>query len=168
MRGADAVNDKFEVGFNQHFEPRWHRAEIAGRLLLTPVARAMLGLLGRGSYGRNRHASADGVLAVDLEPIARHGTATTNTADLHVPPDGDEVRLLVSQSMVEPLGLQHATPLPARAVVTDKGSWLYWPVPPGQSEVLIQLVLKPGAVGPVPGRLSDGTRARDGSVLVLP
>jgi hypothetical protein len=32
MRGAETVNDEFEVGFNQSFESRWYRAEQAGRM----------------------------------------------------------------------------------------------------------------------------------------
>ena len=50
MRGADAVNDELEVGFDERFEHRWVWAERAGRVVMVLfVGAALFGLLGHGA-----------------------------------------------------------------------------------------------------------------------
>jgi hypothetical protein len=170
MRGADAVNGEFEVGFDQAFELRWYFAELAGRaVMFIVVGAAAFGLLGRGPFSHASQRSTGGTMIIDYEPIARHGTSTSIT--VHVQPDRDTpypFRLLVNQQMIEPMGYQRTVPLPSQSILGDAGVWLSFEREARQHDVLIRFEVVPDAVGLVPMHLSDGTDQVDWSMLVVP
>jgi hypothetical protein len=170
MRGADPVNDEFEVGFDQAFETAWYRLELVGRVVMIAfVACAFLGFLGRGPYSHARKTSAAGGISVDYEPISRHGTSTTITDHLNRPTDlTHPVRLLLDQHMIEPMGYGHATPIPDHTSTSDAGVWLTFDELGGQHDALVRLDLMPVAVGPVPMEITDGTDTVKWSMLVVP
>lgn len=152
LRGADAINDEFEVGFNAAFESRWRRAELIGRwVMVLLVAAALAGLLGRGPLSHRTSRTPDGRFAVDFEPVARFGTATQVT--FHVAA-GDHatpglVRVFLSSGIVEPMGLQTTLPRPSGTEARDGGMVYDFRVP-SEGEALIRLVLKPAAMGLIP------------------
>jgi hypothetical protein len=170
MRGADTVNGEFEVGFNQTFESRWYFAELAGRaVMILVVGAAALGFLGRGPFSHASRRSSSGTMAIDYEPIARHGTSTSIT--VHVQQARNTpypIRLLVNQQMIELMGYQHAVPLPDRSMLSDTGVWLSFEEEAGQHDVLVRLEISPNAVGLVPMHLSDGSDRIDWPMLVVP
>jgi hypothetical protein len=170
MRGAEPVNDEFEVGFNQTFESHWYRAEQAGRVVMVAFTlAAALGLLGRGPFSHSSSRSASGALAVDYEPITRHGVATTITVHVKRPRDkGHPLELRVNQQIIEPMGYQHSIPLANGSSLSEDGIRLTFNEPAYQSDVSIRLELMPSAVGFVPLHVSDGTDSIDWSVLVVP
>lgn len=168
MRGADTVNEEFEVGFNQRFESRWYRAEIAGRFVMAGfVVLAFLGLLGRGPYSHAHKEASSGRLAVDYEPVARHSTSTVITVHLKEAIEGRPVRLLVDQHMIEPLGFQRATPIPDHTSISDEGAWLTFDRLDGRN-TLVRLNLTPNALGLVPMEITDGTDTVSWTMFVVP
>jgi hypothetical protein len=167
MRGADTVNDEFEVGFNQTFESRWYRAEQVGRVFMVIVVIcALLGLLGRGPYSHQTRTAPGGMLSVDFEPISRRATATMIT--VHVKHPSETFRLLVDQGMIEPIGYQHTMPRPDDVTLSKDGNWLTFDTEPGQQEVLVRLNVSPTFVGFVPMHISDGTESIDWTIFVVP
>jgi hypothetical protein len=170
MRGADTVNDEFEVGFNQTFEASWYRLELVGRVIMVVfVSCALLGLLGRGPFSHASKTSASGRMSVDYEPIARHGTSTMITVHMKVLTDAARsFRLLLDQHMIEPMGYQHATPVPDHTSVSDAGIWLTFEEPPGQHNALVRFDVAPNAVGWIPMQITDGTDTVSWTMLVLP
>lgn len=170
MRGADPVNEEFEVGFNQTFEKSWHRLELAGRVVMIGfVTCAFLGLMGRGPFSHSSKASPSGGISVDYEPIARHGTSTMITVHLKRPTDTEHpVRLLLDQHMVEPMGLQHSIPVPDQSSVSDAGVWLTFAELAGQHDALVRFDVSPTAVGMIPMEVTDGTDTVKWSMLVVP
>jgi hypothetical protein len=167
MRGADTVNDEFEVGFNQTFESRWYRAEQIGRVvMLAVVACALFGLLGRGPYSHDSKTSTGGSMEIDYEPIARHSTASMIT--VHIKHPEGPIRLLVDQHIIEPMGYQHATPRPNFASIARDGDWLTFDPEPGERDVLIRLNLSPTFVGVVPLLLRNGADSVNWSMFVMP
>ncbi len=170
MRGADTVNDEFEVGFNQTFESHWYRAEQVGRVIMVLfVLAAGLGLMGRGPFSHASVQSTGGALAVDYEPVARHGTTTTISVHIRKPQDaGHTIELRVNQQIIEPMGFQRAIPLANSSSVSDGGMRLTFNEPANQSDVLVRFEVMPNAVGFIPLRVSDGTDSINWSVLVVP
>lgn len=151
MRGADPVNGEFEVGYHARFERGWHRAELAGRVVMVMfVGVAMSGLLGRGPFSHATDISADGGLAVDFEPVARFATPTQIT--LHVRNESDaprEVAVFLQSHLVEPMGYSRAVPEPAGAEVSRAGMTLRFVVAPHQTDARIRLEAQPSGLGPV-------------------
>ncbi|WP_428486186.1 hypothetical protein [Rhodopila sp.] len=170
MRGAEPVNNEFEVGFNQTFEVGWYRVELAGRVIMIIfVTCALLGLLGRGPYSHASKSSPSREISVDYEPIARHGTSTMVTVHLKTPSDAAHpVRLLVDQHMIEPMGYQHATPLPEHASIGDAGVWLTFNERADQHDALVRFDLSPTALGFIPMQVSDGSNTVKWTMLVVP
>ncbi len=158
MRGAEPVNDELEVGFNADFELRWHRAEMAGRvLMLLFVLAAVAGLLGNGPLDHQTRYASPGALHVDYEPTVRYGTGTQITFHIGSEHAGADItHLFLSSSFVEPFGLQQISPQPLRSQATHAGMVLSFPLPPGASDVLVRVMAKPGAVGPVSLLARDG------------
>ncbi|HEX2941966.1 MAG TPA: YetF domain-containing protein [Rhodopila sp.] len=143
MGGVDTVNDEFEVGFDQWFETKWHRAELVGHFVMVAFAMsAALGLLGRGPYSRRTAESADGAQRINYEPIARQGISSTVT--VHVKNEietNQPTRLLLSQRVIEPMGFQHAI-RPANGVtVSDAGIRLNFQEQPHQKDALVRLIM---------------------------
>lgn len=170
MIGASRVNDEFDVGYNEKFEDRWHRAEIVGRIVMVIfVGCAGLGLLGRGPFSHETAKSADGRLRVDYEPIARHSTATTLT--LHVRNTADSlepVKVHLDQHIIEPMGFQHATPRADATAFDDAGVRLDFMERPDQRNGLIRVALTPNVVGPVRMGVQVGDEHVSWRMLVVP
>ena len=170
MSSVETVNDEFEVGFNQNFESHWYRAEQVGRVMMILFTlAAALGFLGRGPFSHESAQSSDGTLAVDYEPVARHGTTTTITVHLKKPQDvARPIELRVNQQIIEPMGYQRAIPLANSSSVTDNGMRLTFDEAANQSDVLIRFEVMPNAIGFVPLHVSDGSDTVNISVLVVP
>jgi hypothetical protein len=170
MRGATPVNDEFEVGFDQDFENRWYIAELCGRVVMIVfVICGLAGLLGRGPFSHARAYAPGGGMYVDYEPVARHGTSTTVT--VHVrndTPDPRPVTITIGQHMIEPMGFQHAIPLPDASAIQDGGIRQTFMLQPHDHDALIRFELSPNAIGPVHLIASDGDSRVDWSVFVAP
>ena len=119
-RGASAVNDELEVGFDAKFEASWNRLERLGRwIMLLVVVTGLAGLLGAGPLDhRSLHA---GGVSIDDQPIARFGTSTQIT--LHLPPDptGRGTTVRFSSTFFEPLGVRGMVPRSASEAAVDGG-----------------------------------------------
>lgn len=149
LRGADAVNDELEVGYNEKFELRWHATQLVGLICMVVFLSACAaGLFGRGVFSHRSRASADGSLRVDFEPIARESTGTqltfhvSNMADKPIP-----VVIYVSSHAAEPLGLDHTLPLPQSAVVSDRGIRFRFMIGAHQADSKIRFATMPTAFG---------------------
>ncbi len=156
LRGADPVNDELEVGFNSRFEERWHRYELAGRVVLgVVVAAGLAGLLGSGPFSHRRTVSkTGGIAAVDFEPIARFGTPTQVTVHIRpgmggAAPQGRRVDLRLSSAFVEPFGLSgsHPAALQERAAGGDVVMTLV--TQDDGQDALVRVTGKPSQVGPI-------------------
>lgn len=170
MRGADTVNDEFEVGYNQRFESGWYKAEIAGRFIMVGfVTIALLGFLGRGPFSHESVSSRLKTFTVDYEPVARHGTASMITVHLKQPrAEPFSIRLLLDQHLLEPMGLQREMPTPDHSSVSDKGVWMTFTEEAGQKDALVRFNVSPEALGPVPLQISDGTDSASWTMFVVP
>jgi hypothetical protein len=162
MRGADPVNDELEVGYDEPFELRWFALERAGHLLmLVFVGAALAGLMGHGPFSHRSLAASDGSLRVDYEPVARFGTPTQITLHLSSPPDPagarPEAAVHIGTPAVEPLGLQQVIPQPLRTIVEADGMTMIFPVPPGQTDLLVRLQARPTATGPIAVTAHEGS-----------
>jgi hypothetical protein len=151
MRGASPVNDEFEVGYNAEFEQSWFRFMQVGRVFMVLfVLAALAGLLGRGPFSHHTLRAPGGSLSVDLEPVARYGTPTQITVHLRPAPGDSKVRLAISSSLIEPLGLRQIIPRPLPQEASLGGMILTVSVVPGESEHLVRFQEQPAVVGPVP------------------
>jgi hypothetical protein len=175
----DAIDDELEVGFDQTFERKWRRLELASHAIMALfVLAALLGLFGRGPLSHRTHMSANGRLSLDYEPLVRWGTSTQVTVHLSTPdvrPAADEgafqkIWVSVNNAVVEPLGLQQVIPQPDATKAIDGGTMYEFAVPPGQDDALVRFVLKPSAVGLVHADVGDdsGANSLSWSQLVLP
>lgn len=166
----DTVDDELEIGFDQRFEKRWRRLEVAshGIMLLFALA-ALVGLFGKGPLSHRTHQTADGRLAVDFEPLARWGTSTQVTVHLSGPPSDSNsgaatpARLFVDNALVEPLGLQQVIPQPMSTKALRGGAVYEFDIPPGQGSAAVRFILKPATVGLVTGEVRQG--GPDGEAL---
>jgi hypothetical protein len=155
-RGADPVNDELEVGFSSDFETRWHRYELAGRVVLGAVVLAGLaGLLGSGPLSHHRMRLPTGSLAaVDFEPIARFGTPTQIT--FHIRPEagvpaqeGHSLDLRLSSIFVEPFGLQGIHPAGREERAAGGDLVVTVLTANGASDPLVRVTGKPSQIGPI-------------------
>ncbi len=160
VRGADPLEDGFEVGYDEAFETSWYRVAIAGRfVMLGFVLICLAGLLGRGPFSHATAATGDGALRVDYEPVARNGTPTLLT--LHVGNPGPLPRVLsvrLTTRLAEPMGLERSLPRPVSEEAGGATMTLRYTVAPEQPDALVRLALQPTGLGPVPlaARLEDG------------
>src|SRR3569833_3388571 len=146
----DAIDDELEVGFDQTFERKWRRLELASHAIMALfVLAALLGLFGRGPLSHRTQMSANGRLSLDYEPLVRWGTSTQVTVHLSTPDvrpatgEGafQKIWVSVNNAVVEPLGLQLLIPqlYATNAIV---GCTMYeFSVPPGQDDALVRCVL---------------------------
>ena len=149
LRGADRVNDELEVGFDERFEKRFHRLELAGRTFLVLfVLFALSGLLGRGPFSHETRA-AEGRAAVDYEPVARYDTPTQVTLHLRPAPGQQAMRVVIATSFVEPMGLQTVQPLPVSSATDKDGIAMVFALQPADGDSLVRLHLKPTVVGSI-------------------
>lgn len=148
------MNGELEVGFDARFEAAWGRLERVGRwAMLAFVAAGLAGALGAGPLDhRSRHAP--GGVAIDVEPIARFGTATQIT--LHLPPDpgGRGVKVRLSSTFFEPLGVRGMVPRPIRETAVDGGTEEVFRV--GSPDGLVRLDGKPSRIGTIPLEVTVG------------
>jgi hypothetical protein len=156
LRGADPVNDELEVGFNSSFEARWHRYELAGRLVLAVVVGAGLaGFLGSGPFSHQRDRPKSGsISAIDYEPIARFGTPTQITFHIKpgtgaAVPQGHSVELTLSTSFIEPFGLQETQPAALQASASRGAVELTMLTHDTGQDALVRVTGKPSQVGPI-------------------
>jgi hypothetical protein len=171
MAQARLVNDEFEIGFSPTFENRWHKAELAGRVvMILVVAAALLGFAGEGPFSHRTIEAPGHAFAVDFEPVARHSTATQVTFHLHPPPGAATVHLFLDSHFVEPMGILRSDPRAMGSQTSGSGLLLTYAVPPGSNgDQLVRLVAQPNQVGPI--RLSasvDGGPRLDWTQVILP
>ncbi len=166
-RGATAVNDELEVGFDARFEAAWNRLERIGRwAMLAIVLAGLAGLLGAGPLD-HRRVQVGGDVFVDYQPIARFGTATQIT--LHLPPDptGHGTTVRFSSTFFEPLGVRGMLPRAASETAVDGGTEAVFLG--GGSDALVRLDGKPSRIGVIPLVVTIGDAvAVHLSVFVLP
>ena len=151
LRGASAVDDEVEVGFDADFEVRWARAEtISHGVMVLVVLVALTGLLGHGPLSHETIWAPDGRVAVDFEPLARFGTSTQVTLHLSSQPGIlDRVPVVLSSSVVEPMGLQQIIPTPVISRAAGRELAYSFDISPGKDSGLVRFVFKPGVVGPI-------------------
>lgn len=150
MQGADRVNDELEVGFDARFERRWLWAQRVGTVVMIAfVGSALAGLMGRGPYSHDSLAPADAGMAVDFEPVARAQTPTQITFHIRNLSDASEMRLFVSTTVVEPMGLTRVIPQPLASSPVQGGLELTFPVQAGERDGHVRLVVQPSGVGPI-------------------
>ena len=148
MRGADPVNDEFEVGFDQSFEQGWRRAEQVGRIVMIVfVAAGLAGLFGRGPYSHRTEKTAESGLAVDFEPVARSQTSTQVTLHIANPTEAPAREVFVGSNIVEPMGLERIIPAPIAIKSVDGGMKVLLPIQPGTKDAEIRFVLQPVSLG---------------------
>jgi hypothetical protein len=169
-----AVDDELEIGFDQTFERKWRRLELASQVVMGLfVLAALVGLFGRGPLSHRTHATADGRLALDFEPLARWGTATQITVHLSgqgqttSPAEGavEPARLFVNNAIIEPLGLQQVIPQPDATKAAGGGAVYEFAIPPNRDSALVRFILKPSQIGLVNAEVREG--GPDGVALSL-
>ncbi len=121
-RGADPVNDELEVGFSSDFETRWHRYELAGRVVLGAVVLA--GLAGQITFHIRPEA---GVPAQE----------------------GHSLDLRLSSIFVEPFGLQGIHPAGREERAAGGDLVVTVLTANGASDPLVRVTGKPSQIGPI-------------------
>ena len=148
MQGATRVNGELEVGFDDRFERRWYRAELAGRtLILVFVLCATAGLLGRGPFSHQRVEHPAAGMAVDFEPVARAQTPTQVTFHLAAGNAPGGTTIFIDTKLIEPMGLQRVQPQPLEQQAVDGGLLLRFGLPPGVTDGMVRLMLQPSQWG---------------------
>ncbi len=142
------MNDEFEVGFDEPFERRWYRLELAGRtLILVFVLCGLAGLLGRGPFSHRRVEVPAAGMSVDFEPVARAQTPTQVTFHLAGSPGSGETSIFIDTKLIEPMGLQRVQPEPVHQQAVDGGIMLQFALPPGAGDAMVRLILQPSQWG---------------------
>ena len=121
------------------------------------VGSALAGLMGRGPYSHDTVAPPGAGMAVDFEPVARAQTPTQITFHIRNETDATEMRLFVSTTVVEPMGLERVIPQPLSSSPVQGGLQLTFLVPPGARDAHVRLVVQPSGIGPITldARLED-------------
>ncbi len=147
MRGADLVNGELEVGFDETFERRWHRAEQFGRIgMVLFVVAGLAGLFGVGPYSHRTNKASDSSLSVDFEPIARSQNGTQVTFHFDNLTEAATQTLFVGTRVVEPMGLQQIQPQPVSTEALKDGLLLTFGVPSGTRGAVVRLMLQPSGI----------------------
>ena len=172
-RGADAVNDELEVGYDEAFEKKWRRIELSSHgLMLLIVLAALAGLFGQGPLSHRTHQTPDGRLAVDFEPLARFGTTTQVTLHLSSSDPADSapnpVRVFVSSALIEPLGLQQVIPEPVSTEPAGGGVIYTFNILSGKDSGLVRFQLMPSTIGPIRVDAHQGDESLSWTQVVLP
>ena len=148
MQGAEKINGEFEVGFDEHFEQSWVKAEWVGHMVMFAfVAAGLAGVFGRGPLSHRTEKSAGSALAVDFEPIARSQAPTQVTLHIDNPTDSPEMDLFIGSNSVEPMGLQRIQPQPVAMKAVQDGITLTLAVPPHTHGAEVRLNFEPSALG---------------------
>ena len=150
MQRAELVDDEFQVGFDSDFEQRWHKAELAGRIVMILVtAAALLGLLGQGPFSHRTVGAPGDALSVDFEPVARHSTPTQVTVHMHPPADAATVDLLLDSHFIEPMGMLRTSPRAIHEATDGGGLRLTFAVPAGAKDQMVRIVTQPNQIGEI-------------------
>jgi hypothetical protein len=163
------VDDAVSVGEDLHFQQRWWRFEnLAWWVLILVLAADALGVLGRGWLARAQRATADGALHVRYERVERAGTPSEMTLDFgRTAVQGDQIRLTVSETLVNELGAQRVIPQPESSAVGPDG--LTYLFPTTGTPATVSFALEPSFPG-----VHDVTLTASGEqpihfrILVLP
>lgn len=149
LRGAAAIDDELEVGFDQRFERRWHGSELAGQaIMVLVVAAGLAGLLGEGPFSHRRLHAPGTIAAVDFEPVARFETPTQIT--LHLPGAGrQDVVLRLSSTFVEPFGLSKIVPAPMVSTAAGHEVLVHVALDGTATEHYVRLAGSPTEAGPL-------------------
>jgi hypothetical protein len=150
MQGADRVNDELEVGFDARFERRWIWVQRVGTAVaIVFVGSVIAGLMGRGPYSHDSVSPPGAGMSVDFEPVARAQTPTQITFHIRNESGASELRLFVSTTVVEPMGLERVIPQPLASSPVQSGLEMTFPVAPGERDGHVRLVVQPSGVGPI-------------------
>jgi hypothetical protein len=158
----DTIDEELELGFDQSFENTWRKLELTTHaLLLLFVIAALGGAFGRGPLDHRSQANSDGTLSIDYEPVVRYGTTTQITVHVAGSEQGNSeiarpaARLFISNTLIEPLGLQQVIPQPNETTASSAGAIYRFEVPPNKAGALVRMVIKPSSVGPVQAKIGN-------------
>jgi len=163
------VADELAVGENLAFQRRWWTFErIIWPIFLLIVVFDLLGGLGHGWLAKAKATTAGGALTLDYERIERANTPSTMT--LHFSPaairDG-QIKVFVSDSVVQELGAQRIAPQPAVSAVGEHGINYTFAATVSPAEVQIQLQPSDPGIHRFRLRIPE-VAAIEARVLVLP
>ena len=141
------VDNAVAVGEDLKFQQRWWRFEHLawGFFALVLIADAV-GCFGRGPVAKVERRTPDQSLRVRYERIERASTPSLMT--IHFGPSAvrnGEVRLFVSDTILQELGAQRVIPQPAASIVGEGGVTYSFPVSAGMQTM--QIALSPSFPG---------------------
>jgi hypothetical protein len=164
------VNHEVAVGEDLEFQRKWWAFEkmvwifFAVILLFT-----LLGLFGRGWLAHSERKSADGNLTLKYDRIQRTGTPSDLTVIFG--PDAvrnGQVRLYLSDSVINGLGAQRISPQPQTSSLGDGGITYSFPAAGWPARVVISVQPpKPGSVV-FRATLPDINSSLEPTVVVVP
>jgi hypothetical protein len=163
------VDDAISVGEDLEFQQRWWRFEkLAWGVLVVVLVADALGVLGRGWLARAERTSADGALHVHYERVERAGTPSEMTLDFgRAAVRRDQIRLIVSETIVKELGAQRIIPQPESSAVGPEGVTYLFPTT--GTPATVSFALEPSFPGVHDVTLTaSGERSMHLSILVLP
>jgi hypothetical protein len=143
------VDDEVAVGENLGFQRRWWRFErwVWGLFLLVILC-DLVGLFGHGWFSKAKASVPDKSLTVEYERVERANTPSAMT--LHFGPGAirnDQVKVYVSDSVVEDLGAQRIAPQPASSTVGAGGVTYVFPATPAATAAAVRIQLQPALPG---------------------
>jgi hypothetical protein len=164
------VNHEVAVGEDLEFQRKWWAFEkLVWTFFGVVLLLALLGVFGRGWLAKAERRSADGGLTLKYDRIQRTGTPS----DLSVifGPNAirnGQVRLFVSESVINKLGAQRISPQPAKSTLGD-GGVVYTFEANGRPATVV-FALEPSGPGSFAYRvgLPDAGSAVQGKVVVVP
>jgi hypothetical protein len=163
------VNEEVAVGENLEFQRRWWRFERVIWLIFSIVIVCdLVGLFGRGWLAKAQASVPDKSLTIEYDRVQRVNTPSTMT--LHFGPGAirnRQVKVYLSDSVVEDLGAQTIAPQPASSAIGRAGITYIFPATIDPAAVRIQL--QPAAPGSYPFRIQvAGKPPIDARLLVMP
>jgi hypothetical protein len=164
------VNHEVAVGEDLEFQRKWWAFEkLVWTFFAVILLLALLGLFGRGWLARTEKHSSDGNLTLKYDRIQRTGTPSDLTVIFG--PNAirnGQVRLFLSESVINDLGAQRISPQPQTSSLGDGGITYTFPATGRPATVVISD--QPSGPGSFSFRavLPDTNSSVESSVVVVP
>jgi hypothetical protein len=164
------VRNEVAVGEDLEFQHRWWQFERLVWIFYSAIlALALLGAFGRGWLAKTQRRSPNGDLLLKYDRIQRTGTPSDLTVAfgpnaIH----NGQVRLFVTESVIQKLGAQRISPQPAQSVIGQGG--VTYTFPANEQPASVVFTLQPSGPGAFRFRVSlpDAGSSLQSKIIVMP
>src|ERR1700761_716950 len=146
-QSVSKVNNEVEVGEDLDFQRKWWRFEnCVWIIFFLIIVLDLCGVFGRGPVAKAERRTADGTIDVKYERIERTDSPSILTIRFGQPAIVDgQIKLYISQSLVQGLGTQRIIPAPQATEIGNGGlTYTFLATKPPAS---VDLALQPSGPG---------------------